>query len=168
MAGDSTFVIHTLAVLSLAGSVFRAVTLGLFGLFLLTAGVAAALNAGVRLRQAVALVGEDSAAARRRVLGDAYMDAIEQIRRTIPPGGEYLLVDGAEERQWAPYWVRFDLAPRRARLVGALRDRPDPDRLAQRMPASSRWVVIAFYGQPPVLIDREAFLLRLREAGGPL
>lgn len=152
--------------LSFAGSVFRTLVLGLFGLFLLSAGVAAAMNAGVRLHQAVALMGEDSAAARRRVLGDAYMDAIERIRRTIPPGGEYLLVDGGGERQAAPFWVRFDLAPRRARLVGALRDRPDPDRLAQRMPASSRWVVIAFYGQPPVLIDRETFLLRLRSAVG--
>ena len=143
-------------------------TLGLLGLFLLAAGVAAALNAGVRLGQAVALVGEDGAAARRRVKGADYMDAIEQIRRTIPRDGEYLIVDGGEERQGAALWVRFDLAPRRARLVGALRDRPDPDQLAERMPASSRWVVIALYGQPPILIDRETFLLRLREAGGPL
>ena len=143
-------------------------TLGLLGLFLLAAGVAAALNAGVRLGQAVALVGEDGAAARRRVKGGDYMDAIEQIRRTIPRDGEYLIVDAGEERQGAALWVRFDLAPRRARLVGALRDRPDPDRLAARMPESSRWVVIALYGQPPILIDRETFLLRLREAGGPL
>jgi len=37
MAGDSIFVIHTAAVLSFAGSVFRAVALGLLGLFLLLA-----------------------------------------------------------------------------------------------------------------------------------
>ncbi len=152
--------------LSFAGSVFRAVTLVLLGVFLLAAGVAASLNTSVRLGQAVALVGEDGAAARRRFQGADYMDAIEQIRRTIPPGGEYLLVDGGEERQAAPLWVRFDLAPRRARLVGALRDLPDPDQLAERMPASSRWVVIAFYGRPPVLIDRETFLLQLRGASG--
>lgn len=151
--------------LSFAGSVFRAVTLGLLGLSLLAAGVAAALNTSVRLGQAVALVGEDGAGARRRVQGEAYMDAIEQIRRTIPRDGEYLLVDGGEERQAAPLWVRFDLAPRRARLVGALRD-SNPDHLAARMPASSRWVVIAFYGRPPVLIDRETFLLQLRGASG--
>ncbi len=140
----------------------------LLGVFLLASGAAAVLHASLRLSQAAALVGEDGAGARRRVQGADYMDAIEQIRRAIPREGEYLLVDGGEERQAAPLWVRFDLAPRRARLVGALRDLPDPDRLAARMPASSRWVVIAFYGRPPVLIDRETFLLRLREAGGPL
>ena len=165
--------IHTRAVLSFAGSVFRAVTLGLLGLFLLTAGVAAALHTSLRLSQAVALVGEDSAGARRRVQGEAYMDAIEEIRRTIPRDGEYLLVDGGEERQAAPFWVRFDLAPRRARFVGALRegelrDLPGPGPLVARMPASSRWVVIAFYGRPPILIDRETFLLRLGEGSGPL
>lgn len=154
--------------LRFAGSVFRAVTLGLLGLFLLTAFLAAAAHTGVRLSQAVALAGEDSAGARRRAQGEAYMDAIEQIRRTVPRDGEYLLVDGGEERQWAPYWVRFDLAPRRARLAGALRDLPDPDRLAARMPVSSRWVVIAFYGRPPVLIGREDFLRRLKEESGPL
>ncbi len=160
--------IHTWAVLRFAGSVFRAVTLGLLGLFLLTAFLAVAAHTGVRLSQAVALVGEDSAGARRRAQGEAYMDAVEQIRRTIPRDGEYLLVDGGEERQWAPYWVRFDLAPRRARLLGSLRDLPSLVRLAERLPASSRWVVIAFYGQPPVLISREDFLRRLKEENGPL
>ena len=149
--------------LSFAGSVFRAITLGLLGLSLLAAGVAASLNTSVRLGQAVALVGEDGAGARRRVQRADYMDAIEQIRRTIPRDGEYLLVDGGEERQAAPLWVRFDLAPRRARLVGALRDGKLRD-----LPAGSQWVVIAFYGRPPVLIDRETFLLRLRESRGPL
>lgn len=152
---------------SFAGSVFRAVTLGLFGLFLLAAGVTAVLHTSLRLSQAVASVGEDGAGARRRVQGADYMDAIEQIRRTIPRDGEYLLVDGGDEQQAAPLSVRFDLAPRRARIVSA-RDLPDPGSLAARMPASSRWVVIAIYGRPPILIDRETFLLRLREAGGPL
>lgn len=154
--------------LSFAGSVFRAVTLVLFGVFLLTSGAAAVLHASLRLSQAVALMGEDGAAARRRVQGADYMDAIEQIRRTIPRDGEYLLVDGGEERQAASVWVRFDLAPRRARFLGALRALPEPDLLAARMPPSSRWVVIAFYGRPPVLIDRETFLLQMRGASGPL
>ena len=160
--------IHNQAVFSFAGSVFRAVALGLLGLSLLTAFLAAALHTGVRLSQAVALVGEDSAAARRRVQGDAFMDAVEQIRRTVPRDGEYLLVDGSEERQWAPYWVRFELAPRRARLLGSLRDVPGLVRQAERQPAGSRWVVIAFYGRPPILIGREDFLRRLKEESGPL
>jgi len=161
-------VIHTAPVLSFAGSVFRAVALGLLGLFLLISIPTAAVHTGLRLVQAAALVGEDSATARRRVQGTAYMDAIEQIRRTIPRDGEYLLVDGGAERQGGTYWVRFDLAPRRARFLGNLRDLAGPGRLADRMPASSRWVVIAIYGRPPILIDREAFLLRLEESHGPL
>lgn len=160
--------IHTASVLSFAGSVFRAVALGLLGLFLLISIPTAAIHAGVRLVQAVTLAGEDSAGARRRVEGEAYMKAIEQIRRTIPRDGEYLLVDGGEEWQGGSYWVRFDLAPRRARFLGMLRDLPGPGRLADRLPASARWVVIAFYGRPPILIDREAFLLRLGEGHGPL
>jgi len=161
-------VIHTAAVLSFAGSVFRAVALGLLGLFLLLSIPTAAFHTGVRLIQAAALVGEDAAGARRRVQGAAYIDAIEQIRRTIPRDGEYLLVDAGEERQGGPYWVRFDLAPRRARFLGMLRDLPGPGPLADRMPASSRWVVIAWYGHPPVLIDRETFLRRLGEDHGSL
>ena len=166
--------IHTAAVLSFAGSVFRAVALGLLGLFLVLSIPTAAVHTGVRLVQAAALMGEDAAGARRRVQGAAYMDAIEQIRRTIPRDGEYLLVDAGEERQGSPYWVRFDLAPRRARFLGRLRDLPGlpgptgTDPLADRMPASSRWVVIAWYGHPPVLIDRETFLRRLEESHGPL
>src|SRR5215207_7053439 len=82
-------VIHSLAVLSFAGSVFRAAALGLLGLFLLTSIPPAAIHLGAYVAQAVAGAGEDSASALRRVQGDAFVDAIERIRWILPRDGEY-------------------------------------------------------------------------------
>lgn len=155
--------------LSFAGSVFRAVALGLLGLFLVTSLPPAVFHMGARVVQAAAQAGEDSAGAWRRIQGDAYVDAIEQIRRTLPRNGEYLLVNGAAEWQGGPYWVRFDLAPRRARYLGLLSElAPRGGGLAERLPAGPGWVVIAFPDrQPPLLIEREAFLRQLELLGGP-
>jgi hypothetical protein len=165
-------VIHNTAVLSFAGSVFRAVALGLLGLFVVTAIPPAALHTGTRVVQAARQAGEDLAGAWRRVQGADYVAAVERIRRTIPRDGEYLLVNGAAEWQGGPYWVRFDLAPRRARYLGLLSELAGRDllgnRLAERLPAGPRWVVVAFPDrQPPLLIEREAFLRQLRSSGGP-
>ena len=91
--------IHSLAVLSFAGSVFRAAALGLLGLFLLTSIPPAAIHMGAYVAQAVAGAGEDSAGALRRVQGDAFVDAIERIRWVLPRDGEYLLVNGAADVQ---------------------------------------------------------------------
>jgi hypothetical protein len=72
--------------------------------------------------------------------------------------------------------VRFDLAPRRARYLGLLSEMAGHhlpgDALAERLAAGPRWVVVAYADrQPPLLIEREAFLrqlLRQSEAGrGP-
>jgi len=161
-------VINSTAVLSFAGSVFRAVALGLLGLYLLASLPPAALHVGARVAQAAAQAGEDSAGAWRRIQGDAYVDAIERIRRTLPRDGEYLLVNGAAEWQGGPYWVRFDLAPRRARYLGPLRELAVRGRPAASLPAGPRWVVIAFPDrEPPLLVERQDFLRRLELGRGP-
>jgi hypothetical protein len=169
-------VIHNTTVLSFAGSVFRAVAIGLLGLFLVTSIPPAAVHTGTRVVQAVVQAGEGSAGAWRRVHGEDYVAAIERIRRTIPRDGEYLIVNGAAEWQGGPYWVRFDLAPRRARYLGLLSEMTGRhllgNALAERLAAGPRWVVVAYADrQPPLLIEREAFrrqLLRQSEAGrGP-
>jgi hypothetical protein len=126
----------------------------------------------MRVIQAAAQAGEGSAGAWRRVQGKDYTEAIERIRRTIPRGGEYLLVNGAAEWQGAAYWVRFDLAPRRARYLGLLSELAGGNGLAERLAAGPEWVVVAFPDrQPPLLIDREAFLRqflgRLEAGRGP-
>jgi hypothetical protein len=61
---------------------------------------------------------EDPMVARRRVLGAAYVDGIEGIRRAIAPDGEYFLLRGDDPEREADLWVRYDLAPRRARFLG--------------------------------------------------
>jgi hypothetical protein len=167
-------VIHNTAVLSFAGSVFRAVAIGLLGLFLVTAIPPAAVHTGTRVVQAARQAGEDSAGAWRRVQGADYVQAVERIRRTIPRDGEYLIVNGAAEWHGGPYWVRFDLAPRRARYLGLLSELAGRGRLAESLPAGPtgpHWVVVAYPDrQPPLLIERQAFLRQLRqlEAGrGP-
>jgi hypothetical protein len=164
-------VIHNTTVLSFAGSVFRAVAIGLLGLFLVTSIPPAAVHTGTRAIQAVRQAGEDSAGAWRRVQGEDYVAAVERIRRTIPRDGEYLIVNGAPEWHGGPYWVRFDLAPRRARYLGLLSELAGQKGLADRLSAGPHWVVVAYPDrQPPLLIEREAFLRQLRqlEAGrGP-
>ena len=145
---------------SLAGSVFRTVALALFAAALLVALPEMAVVSGKRIAQAVAKRGEDSRQARRRFLGPAWVAAVDEIRQAIPPGGEYLLVDGGEERQGAALFVRYELAPRRPRFLGRLAEVKEPSRWATKYPPGSpgpRWVVIAYPDQPAVLVDRADF-----------
>jgi hypothetical protein len=160
-------VIHNTIVLSFAGSVFRAVAIGLLGLFLVTSIPPAVVHTGTRVVQAVAQAGEGSAGAWRRVQGEDYVAAIERIRRTIPRDGEYLIVNGGVEWQGSAYWVRFDLAPRRARYLGLLSELAGRGGM-ERLPAGPRWVIVAYPDrQPPLLMERGAFLRRLKDNGGP-
>jgi hypothetical protein len=144
-------VIESTAVLS---RIFRAIVLALFAASLLLVLPEMAEIAGKRIAQAVSRLGEDSRQARRRFLGPAYVVAVEEVRRAIPPDGEYLLVDGGQERQGAALFLRYELAPRRARFVGRLRD---PSRWAARLPHGPRWVVVAYPDRPAVLVDRADF-----------
>jgi hypothetical protein len=113
--------------------------------------------AGKRIAQAASMLGEDSHQARRRFLGPAYVAAVDEVRRAILPGGEYLLVDGGTERQGAALFLRYELAPRRARFAGRLTEVRDPSRWAARLPHGPRWVVVAYPGRPAVLVDRADF-----------
>jgi hypothetical protein len=139
--------------------IFRAIVLALFAASLLLVLPEMAEIAGKRIAQAVSRLGEDSRQARRRFLGPAYVVAVEEVRRAIPPDGEYLLVDGGMERQGAALFLRYELAPRRARFVGRLRDVRDPAQWAKFPPGSPgpRWVVVAYPGRPAVLVDRADF-----------
>ena len=139
--------------LSRARSLFRASVLALFAIALLVAIPQAWRNARGRIVLAASHLGEDSRQARRRVLGARWVDAEAEIRRAIPPDGEYLLVDGGEERQGATLFLRYQLAPRRARFAGRLSEAAS----AANLPAGPRWVVVAYPGKPPVLVGRAEF-----------
>jgi hypothetical protein len=162
-------VIDSTAVLSYAGSVFRAVTLALFAASLLVALPMAVSHAGKRIVHTVALFGEDVETTRRRLAGPEWVDAIEEIRRTIPRNGDYLLVNAGGPRQGGHLWVRYELAPRRVRFLGLLSDlESDPVKAAAGVPPG-RWVVIAYPdNEPPVLLGRDEFLRRLGEDLGSL
>jgi hypothetical protein len=152
-------VIDNFAVLSFAGSVFRAITLALVAVSVLAALPLATVRVGRRLLETASRVGEDARGARQRVWGAAVAESLDAIRRAIPADGEYLLVDGGEEPQGATYWVRFELAPRRARFAGRLSEMTAPLR-PPSLPAGPRWVVIAFPDGPAALLDRDDFLRR--------
>ncbi|HEV7785745.1 MAG TPA: hypothetical protein VGQ28_10445 [Thermoanaerobaculia bacterium] len=160
--------------LTFAGSVLRAVALALLAVSLLAAIPMATLRVERRIFQVVQLAGENARGAHARVLGAAAADALDSIRRTIPPGGEYLLLDGGAEEQAATFWVRFELAPRRARYVGRLNEMPgvlgsfQQLRQALSRPGGPRWVVIAFPRDPAVLLDRGELLRRMDASHGSL
>ncbi|HSS77269.1 MAG TPA: hypothetical protein VLV54_11050 [Thermoanaerobaculia bacterium] len=153
--------------LSFAGSVLRALALVLLAVSLLAALPLAALRVARRIGEVVLLAGEDSRGAHARVLGAAAADALDSIRRTIPPNGEFILLDGGAEWQGATYWVRFELAPRRARFAGRLSEISQPGQ-KWSLPAGPRWVVIAFPHDPAVLLDRDDFLRRMETRHGSL
>lgn len=155
--------INSPAVLSFAGSVLRAAALAVFALYFALA-LPPTLARWMRwTRQALAVAGEDPAAERRRFLTPPYAARIEAIRRIIPLDGEYLLVDGGTELEGGAYWVRFELAPRRARYVGRLSELPAAGVLRQRLPRGPRWLVISFRDPvPPILLERDDFLRRLQ------
>lgn len=152
---------------SFAGSAFRALALGVFALFLLHSGAATALRVYQWVTQTASLANEDSLAVRRHTLGISYVRAIERLRRAIPRDGEYLLVRGKTEGEGGgSYWVRFELAPRRARFLGGWSELPDGETLRRRLPPG-RWVIIAFSEpRPPVLMEREDFLRALDRSHG--
>jgi hypothetical protein len=152
--------IDNAAVLSFAGSVLRAASLALLAISLLAALPLTALRVGRRILEVVPLAGENARGAHARVLGVSAAHALDSIRRTIPPGGEYLLLDGGAEWQGATYWVRFELAPRRARYAGRLAEIAESGH-EWSLPAGPRWVVIAFPHDPAVLLDRNDFLRRM-------
>ncbi|HVS00988.1 MAG TPA: hypothetical protein VMW27_30500 [Thermoanaerobaculia bacterium] len=111
-----------------------------------------------RVLTAVRHAGEDASAARVRSFGAPYVDAVEAIRRTIPPDGVYALIDGEREIEGSQLWVRHDLAPRKAVFLGKLHEQRNPQRIRNRLPGRARWVVIAYADRPPELLGRSRFL----------
>lgn len=152
---------------SFAGSAFRALALGALALFLVQSGASTVLRSAQWIGQAASLAGHDHAAVRRWVRGGPYVKSIERIRRAIPRQGEYLLVRGGTEWEGGAYWVRFELAPRRARFLGVWGELAAERKPRRELPPGPRWVVIAFSEpRPPVLMRREEFLRALDRAHG--
>lgn len=140
-------------------SILPRLALGLFAVFLAVSLFRAAAETarnGVLLFSAR---GETPYEERLRAYGSEYVRAIEEIRRTIPRDGAYILISGVSEAEGAPYWVKYDLAPRRAVYLGELHALQPADRLPNRMPRAARWVVIAYGSdRPPLLIERFKFI----------
>ncbi len=151
--------INTSGVFSSIGSACRALALAAFALFLVHSGIATVWRSGQWIGQAAALAGADHAAVRRWLYGDSYVRAIARIRRAIPEDGEYLLVREGTVWEGNAYWVRFELAPRRARYLGPWSELPGPAALRREMPPGPRFVVLAAGApRPPQLMERAEFL----------
>ena len=144
------------------GRLPRAIGLGLFACFVLVSLPGAATHSFRRAVHAAmaALRGESSAAALRRIEGSAYVEAVARIGRAIPEDGAYFLVDAGPEGRGAPFWVRFDLAPRKALFLGRLDERTGRAALAARLAAAPDLAVVVAPRdrEPPSLFDRESFL----------
>lgn len=128
----------------------------------------ALLRSSWEVRNLIATRHETPFEKRVRSFGPGYTQAIEQIRRKIPPDGAYLLINSHPDfEEGGPLWVKYDLAPRRAVYLGKLDDLGSADRLRRRMPRAARWVVIA-HGpyDPPVLVERHVFVKQLEERTG--
>jgi hypothetical protein len=141
----------------------RAAALALFGLLL---AVSLAWSAGRSVRRiywAFAYAGETPIQERSRSFDPLYTQAIEDIRRTIPPHATYALVDADPDELGSVLWVRFDLAPRRPVYLGFLRDLSKPAVVRRRLVRDVRWVIVASVDRPPVLYERPQFLQALRE-----
>lgn len=159
--------IDSLPVRSRPSPALRAFALALFAAFLAVSLPSAAVRAAKRIVQAVGLTGESPEAARRRVMGDPWVDAIDKIRRTIPPDGPYLLVDATKEEEGGAYWVRYELAPRRALYLGKAEELPPPERLGPELAEGPPWIVVALRDrEPPLLFPKESFLRALERLHG--
>jgi len=89
---------------------------------------------------------DDEVTARRRVWGDAYVEAVEKIRRAIPDGAEYLIV--VEGRPGTPDIVAYDLAPRRPLYLPGVFTQ-DELRRTGPPPGAPPWVVVAVRATDP-------------------
>jgi hypothetical protein len=143
------------------------VAMGLF----LVAAVPGALEEAWDEVGIAARTHESPSEARTRIFGESYTRAIDEIRRALPADEGYLLVEGGSGLLGGSYWVRYDLAPRRAIYLGRLDELTDANRLRRRLSANLRHVVVAFAaGKPPRLYDRYRFLQeidRRARAGSP-
>ncbi len=140
-----------------SGRTVARLALGLFALYLALAVPLAFSTAFTRLAEGLPHLGEDPPTARRRVFGTPYAEAIEGIRRALPPGYVYVLINADDQDDGLPLWVRYDLAPHRAIYLGRLSKLPPNVRRA--FPRGGQPVVLTYGAkEPPRLIDRADFL----------
>ena len=138
---------------------------GLLGLFLAVAVPWGLLGAGRDLYRA-AYAHETLAEARARVYGEDYSRAIDQIRGELPEDEGYLLVEGGHPGSGGAYWVRYDLAPRRAVYLGRLDELTSGERMRRRLAVNLRHVVVTFdTGESPRLYERYRFLQEIDRLG---
>lgn len=137
--------------------------LALFGLLLAVSLSWSSVRSVRRIWWAFAHAGETPLEERSRQHGAEYALAIEEIRRTIPRHGVYALVDAGLAEEGSVYWVRFDLAPRRAVYLGFLEDLKKPRIVRERLIREARWVIVTSIHRPPALYERHDFLSELRK-----
>lgn len=138
----------------------------LVGAYLVCAVPRAADISLFMLRLPARAAGESLTAARARLFGEEYTRAIEEVRRRIPVGEPYALVAGDGQESGGAYWVRYDLAPRRAVFLGRLNGLRDAAVLGCALPVEIRQVVVAYAGRPPRLVERRRFLQEIARGGG--
>jgi hypothetical protein len=144
---------------------FRWLALGLVGFGLVSALPVAWQHAFPIYRYALRFSAETPEAARERVLGPKASEAYRRLRREIPEDGSYILIDGARLRDGAPYWVRYQLAPRRALYLGHWQTLPSAAALDAAWPAGVRFAVLALRGdEGPVVFERHELLADLEVA----
>jgi len=131
---------------------------GLFALYLASAAFLCLGHAAVRVGRAWQHRGESPAAARRRVFGAPYCDAIAALRRAIPVDGSYVLVDAGGRAEGSALFVRYDLAPRRAIFIGRWDALPASDSLRRTLPRGLPVIVAENGAAPPRALDRRGFL----------
>jgi len=74
-------------------------------------------HVAVKARESAEYAGADAAAARARFFGPRYGEALQGIEERVPREGEYLLFDESQG-DGGDVFLRYDLSPRRAWLVG--------------------------------------------------
>ena len=137
-------------------------SLVLFGLLLAVSLSWSSVRSVRRIWRAAIYAGETPLEERSRLFDPKYVEAIEEIRRTIPPHGVYALVDADSVEEGSVFWVRFDLVPRRAAYLGFLHELRSPRIVRDRLIREARWVIVTSVHRPPVLYERRDFLQQLR------
>jgi hypothetical protein len=133
---------------------------GLAGLAALVLFIAMALpgtlaNAKLHFDRGREQMHLSSLEASSRVLGKSYVQSLQVIRHLIPEEEAYFLVDGGTPDERSPLWVRYELAPRRAVLLGSVAALKPRDIQRVRRSALS-WVVIAYpSGTPARVVPRD-------------
>lgn len=120
-------------------------------------------QSGFLLADACRWASLDASEARRRTFGAAYMEAIDFIRRELPPDASYLLVpETMPATSGWELWMRYDLAPRRPILI---QSRGGRGLRGPKGTAIPKWVdraLVPGAGGVPVLLTRDQVLARRR------